>query len=492
MKRSEEIIFSLCAAKKGKFSETLPMLKNRYIDLIEQTFYFPRHGFNVKGDELTFHDIPLMDVIKEFGTPLKITYLPKISSQIQKAKQLFSDSIKRRNYPSQYHYCYCTKSSHFKFVLDEALKNDIHLETSSDFDIHLIRSLYQEGKFDENRYVVCNGYKTKEYVNNMVQLVKEGFTNLITVLDNPAEFDFYKDLNLSMNLGLRIATEEEPNYPFYTSRLGISSKQVVDLYKDTIAANGKHKLKMMHFFINSGIKDTTYYWSELARLINVYCDLKEVCPDLDSLDIGGGMPIYTSLGVEHDYAYMIDQIVYYIQSICEERGVVPPHIFTEFGSFTVAESGAVIYSILGKKQQNDAEKWYMIDSSFITTLPDTWGIGQKFILLSINHWDRVFQRTNLGGITCDGQDFYNSDTHTNQVFMPKIEDGEELYMGFFHTGAYQESIGGYGGIQHCLIPAPKHLLIDKDEHGELKYTLFAEQQGHEEMMRILGFKKKLD
>ena len=31
----------------------------------------------------------------------------------------------------------------------------------------------------------------------------------------------------------------------------------------------------------------------------------------------------------------------------------------------------------------------MIDSSFITTLPDTWGIKQKFILLAINQWEGI-------------------------------------------------------------------------------------------------------
>ena len=36
---------------------------------------------------------------------------------------------------------YCTKSSHFSFVLEEAMKNDIHLETSSAYDIHIILSL---------------------------------------------------------------------------------------------------------------------------------------------------------------------------------------------------------------------------------------------------------------------------------------------------------------------------------------------------------------
>jgi arginine decarboxylase len=128
----------------------------------------------------------------------------------------------------------------------------------------------------------------------------------------------------------------------------------------------------------------------------------------------------------------------------------------------------------------------MIDSSFITTLPDTWGIGQKFILLAINNWDKEFQRINLGGLTCDSQDFYNSDTHTNQVFLPKLND-EPLYMGFFHTGAYQESLGGYGGIQHCLVPAPKHVIIDKKEDGSLIYQVFAQEQDSDTMMKILGY-----
>lgn len=108
-------------------------------------------------------------------------------------------------------------------------------------------------------------------------------------------------------------------------------------------------------------------------------------------------------------------------------------------------------------------------------------------MLAVNHWDKEFQRINLGGLTCDSQDFYNSDTNTNQVFMPKLKEGETLHMGFFHTGAYQESLGGYGGIQHCLIPAPEHVLIDKDDDGNLVYSLFAAEQKAESMLNILGY-----
>ena len=113
-------------------------MKNKYIDLIEQTFDFPQQEFEVIDNELYFHKVPLMDIIKQYGTPLKISYLPKISSQIQRAKRLFNVAMAKVDYQGDYHYCYCTKSSHFSFVLEEVLKNEVHLETSSAFDINII------------------------------------------------------------------------------------------------------------------------------------------------------------------------------------------------------------------------------------------------------------------------------------------------------------------------------------------------------------------
>ena len=67
-------------------------MKIKYSDLIEQTFEFPQPEFEVIENELYFHKVPLMDVIKQYGTPVRITYLPKISQQIQKAKRLFKFS----------------------------------------------------------------------------------------------------------------------------------------------------------------------------------------------------------------------------------------------------------------------------------------------------------------------------------------------------------------------------------------------------------------
>ena len=463
-------------------------MKTTYFDLIDQSFYFPQEEFELKDDELQFHGIDLMKLVEEYGTPLKFTYLPKISENIQKAQKWFAESMKKHDYKANYYYCYCTKSSHFKHVLDEALSNEIHIETSSAFDINIVEHLKSTGKITDDTFVICNGFKRDQYIQNIGRLINSGHRNCMPVIDN------YEELNLlsqvidgDYEVGIRIASEEEPKFEFYTSRLGIGYKNIVPFYHSQLKPLENVKLKMLHFFINTGIRDNAYYWNELQKCLRVYVDLKKVCPSLDSLNIGGGFPIKNSLGFEYDYAYMIDEIINQIKLACDEAGVDVPNIFTEFGSYTVGESGGAIYKVLYQKQQNDREKWNMINSSFITTLPDTWAINKRFIMLPVNNWKDEYERVLLGGLTCDSDDYYNSEQHINAIYLPKYKKDKPLYIGFFNTGAYQETIGGFGGLQHCLIPQPKQVLIDRDENGELVTSVFSEQQTQSQMLSILGY-----
>jgi arginine decarboxylase len=106
-----------------------------YAEFLDLSVGFPQDGFDIIDDELYFHDLNLMEMIETYGSPLRFTYLPIISKKIQQAKLLFQAAIVKNNYRGGYKYCYCTKSSHFRHIVEEALRNDIHLETSSAFDI---------------------------------------------------------------------------------------------------------------------------------------------------------------------------------------------------------------------------------------------------------------------------------------------------------------------------------------------------------------------
>jgi arginine decarboxylase len=463
-------------------------MRTKYFDLIDQTFDFPQDEFNLQDDRLIFHGIDLMRLIEEYGTPLKFNYLPQISFNIQRAKGWFREAMNNSGYAGNYYYSYCTKSSHFAFVLDEVMKNDVHIETSSAFDIDIVRNLYDTKKLKEGSFVICNGYKPQKYIKNIAKLMDETELKVIPIVDNTQELsDLIACTEKDMEIGIRIASEEEPKFEFYTSRLGIRYREIVPFYKAMLHDNPRVKVKMLHFFINTGINDTAYYWNELTKCLRIYSDLKKVCPSLDSLNIGGGFPIKKSLAFDFDYAYMVKEILMQIKKVCTDNEIPEPHIFTEFGSFTVGESGGAIFNILHQKQQNDREKWNMIDSSFMTNLPDTWAINQRFILLPINRWNEDYERVLLGGLTCDSDDYYNSEQHSNAIYLPKFNKNKPLYIGFFNTGAYQETIGGFGGLKHCLIPEPKHVLIRRDENGKIQTEIFSEEQTAADYLKILGY-----
>ena len=463
-------------------------MKTKYIDLIDQTYFFPQEEFTLRDDNLLFHGIDLMQLVEQYGSPLKFMYLPKISENISKAKQWFADAFRKYDYHGAYHYCYCTKSSHFRHVIERALDTGVYIETSSACDLSIVNVLLNEKKVKPTDWVICNGFKQQEYVDKIAELMTSKAVNVLPVLDNYVEIEQLKSKTSEpFSVGIRIASEEEPKFEFYTSRLGIGYRNIVPFYKQYIQDDPQISLRMLHFFINTGIRDTAYYWNELQKCLKVYVGLKKICPTLNSLNIGGGFPIKNSLAFSYDYAYMVDEIVNQVRIVCEEAGIEVPDLYTEFGSYTVGESAGTIYKVLYQKQQNDREKWNMIDSSFITTMPDSWAINKRFIMLPLNRWNDTYERVLLGGITCDSDDYYNSEQHVNAIYLPRFSKSYPLYIGFFHTGAYQETVGGFGGLQHCLVPQPKYVLLDRDEEGNLTSKLFKEQQTALEFLTQLGY-----
>lgn len=467
-------------------------MKNTYFQLINQTYYFPQEGFDLNEGNLTFHGISLKYLIEKYGTPFRLTYLPRIGDQIKKARNLFHKAMKANNYKGEYYYCYCTKCCHFSHVINEALRHNVHIETSSAFDIDLIKRLYSKGKVNKDTIMIHNGHKTEDYLNKIVSLMDEGFQYVIPILDSKLELDrLYASTKHDLTIGIRMAINEEPQSAYYTSRLGIRSAEIIDFYKTKIARKKRVKLKMLHFFVDSGIKDNLYYWGEFRKALKIFAEMKKICPTLDSINLGGGLPIRNNLGFEYDYKYMINELVRNIKEVCEQEGIEEPNIFTEFGKYTVGESGAIIFSVLEQKQQNDAELWYLIDNSLMNTIPDAWSIFEKFILLPVNKWQNEYSQVSIGGISCDHSDYYNSEDMNQQIFLPTYdpEVEEPLYLGFFHTGAYQDAISGYGGIKHCLIPSPKQIIIDRDDKGNIVDRLYRDEQNAQQMLEILGYEE---
>lgn len=85
--------------------------------------------------------------------------------------------------------------------------------------------------------------------------------------------------------------------------------------------------------------------------------------------------------------------------------------------------------------------------SVFQSLPDHWGIRQKFPVMPLQKLDRRPKRlTNISDLTCDCDGRLESPTADSKenAFIPihSVSPTEDYYLGVFLTGAYQESLGG--------------------------------------------------
>ena len=176
------------------------------------------------------------------------------------------------------------------------MKENVSLETSSSFDIDLIERLFENHRIDEDRYIEHNGYKTTDYLKNIERLINLGFHHSVTIIDDIEELDKLDRLEVPepLKIGVRLSVEQEPSASYYTSRMGLNKQEILELSKQRIANNPRYELKMLHFFVDSGISDSLYYWGEFKKALDLYVALKRVSPELTALNIGGGFPIETA------------------------------------------------------------------------------------------------------------------------------------------------------------------------------------------------------
>ena len=181
---------------------------------------------------MTFHDSPCRCSTK-YGTPLRLTYLPKISSQIQKAKGLFADAIRKLNYqgstrtataPSRRTSASCSKRRSRTGCRSRRLRvrHSDHPRAARGRQAH------------KDTHIVCNGFKRDQYRGWITDLLNDGFRNCTPVLDNLDEIEYYKQHLKTpagkVRVGMRLASDEEPKFQFYTSRLGIRYDDAMRLY----------------------------------------------------------------------------------------------------------------------------------------------------------------------------------------------------------------------------------------------------------------------
>lgn len=449
---------------------------------------------SIKNDCLYLEDIPIIDLVKKYGDPLEIAYTDLITKRIKYLKECFNNSIKKYNYNNNFIYAYATKANYYSEVISTAKKSINTLELTSSYDTDIIEFMFNEGTINKKTLIICNGFKYDRYLQRIKELKAKGL-NIIPIIENVEELKAFIDLNQKIEIGLRLTIDnktlsmvesENRLSSKIDSRFGLSEKEILDSLG--LIKNSKNiKLKILHFHLGGTIKNSKNYSNLIEKILKIYKKIKIKIDSLDIFNIGGGLPTQYSLDFNFDYQDFSDKIIKTILIFCKKNNIKPPAIIGEYGRYTVSDHSVFIFKvILKKKSASDKQCWYLLNGSLMNLLPDSWALGQDFVVLPINGWGRKAIKAKLGGITCDPDDTYYKEARKNWLYMPDLNEKEDLYIAFFGVGSYQEMISGVGGVHHCLLPEGNELIIYKDK-GNIKFDKISKLQPVNKVLRILDY-----
>ncbi|MEZ4732223.1 MAG: hypothetical protein R3E79_34330 [Caldilineaceae bacterium] len=458
------------------WEETTPIPNHQFSDLLS-TRYGRLHYKDLDLVQLFLERGQLSNIQTPLPTPIDLAYLPTIRHQVTKMQQIFADAIVETEYAASFHYAYASKASTTEEVVRSTLESGACAEISSSLEVEIACLMLARGLLPPDRMVIANGFKIEgsDYAQQLIKL-NASHAPLTIVVEDIAELRTLLKAGHQFNVGLR-----QKSYGQYTDTAGMdAANSRFGLNSNGIAHAGRIindapnlRLTMYHAMLGRQLTDHHAFVDGLIPAIHAYAWLRQQHPYLTIFNFGGGVPVAMSLNFDFDYQAFARLLLMTVQRICNDYRVPVPDIMGEFGAYTTAGHGIRVFKVSAVKENGSTWPWYIINGSIMTSFFDVWALNEHFVVLPLNHLDRPFQRVQLGGMTCDSHDVYPPLLSQSPLYLPIIQSNlhgsnqhdDELYIGFFNVGAYQEMLRGVPGSRFCGLPDAGKLIIDCDKQS---------------------------
>lgn len=308
------------------------------------------------------------------GDPLMLRFPQLLSDRQARINQAFADAIKTFDYPKTYQGVYPVKVNHEKVVVDtfskSGQKDKFGLEVGSKAELCLALTM----ELHSEAFIVCNGFKDREYLELAVHATKHGRRSLV-IAENPEEIEdiiaTVKELHQSVAIGFRarLATEGTGRWQESSGqkgKFGLSTMEIIEGMERLEKAGLIDDLKCLHFHNGSQICDILNVKEAIKEATRIYACMKVRAKNLHILDIGGGLGVdYDGSRTASDWSvnYSLDEyardVIYIVREICERAKVEPPMIMSESGRALTAYHAVIVLSslrVLGVTETKNYDK----------------------------------------------------------------------------------------------------------------------------------------
>jgi arginine decarboxylase len=293
--------------------------------------------------------------------PLLIRFSDILKHRLGDIHEAFQTAIAQHQYNGRYCCVYPIKVNQQRQVVEEVLNfgapYQFGLEAGSKPELLAVVAMASN-----DTPIMCNGFKDAEYIETVMLAQKMG-RNIIPVVEKYTELglilEYSEKIGVRPQIGMRVKLAARGGGRWqssggYRSKFGLTVGEILHGLEELKRRDMADCFKLLHFHLGSQIPNIRVVKHALNEAARIYAELHKAGAGLQYLDVGGG------LGVDYDGSqtnfesstnYTLEEyandVVYHIQSACDDAGVPHPTIVSESGRAVVAYHSVLVFNVLG-------------------------------------------------------------------------------------------------------------------------------------------------
>lgn len=300
-------------------------------------------------------------ILRGINLPILIRFAEILKHRVAEVHQAFESAMSDHGYKGGYCCVYPIKVNQQRQVVEEVFQfgrpYGFGLEAGSKPELLAVLAVA-----DNATPIICNGFKDDEFIEMAMLAAKIG-RRIIPVVEKYTELDlvvkYAERVGVRPSIGLRVKLASRGSGRWkssggYRSKFGLTVTEALRALKYLKSLGMEDCLELLHFHLGSQITNIRQIKAAVIESARIYADLKRAGAGLKYMDVGGGLGIDydgSQTDFESSVNYTLQEyandIVYHLQSICDEAEVPHPTIVSESGRAIAAYHSALVFNVLG-------------------------------------------------------------------------------------------------------------------------------------------------
>ena len=300
-------------------------------------------------------------LLRGIHLPVLIRFRDILRHRVGDIHNAFKTAIAQHQYEGRYVCVYPIKVNQQRQVVEEVLdfgrEYGFGLEAGSKPELMAVAA-----QAYNDTPIICNGFKDAEFIEMAMMAQKIG-RNVIPVVEKYTELGlilkYAQKVGVRPQIGMRVKLAARGGGRWqssggYRSKFGLTVAEVLRGLNELRALGMEDCLKLLHFHLGSQIPNIRIVKGALNEAARIYAELVKAGAGLEYLDVGGGLGVDydgSQTNFESSVNYTLEEyandVVFHIQTVCDDAGVKHPTIVSESGRAIVAYHSVLVFNVLG-------------------------------------------------------------------------------------------------------------------------------------------------